>query len=260
VKSCIYRGGVRHRRFQPAENAFTYKIYMMYLDLDELPALFHGRWLWSADRPAPAWFRRRDYLGNPDTPLDEAVRALVEERTGSRPAGPIRLLTHLRYFGYCFNPVSFYYCFDPSDHHVDTIVAEITNTPWSERYSYVLDESINMAEVEKKKRYRFGKRFHVSPFMDMDMEYDWRFVEPGSELIAHMENYEKGSIVFDATMTLSRQEIDGLTLTKTLAFHPLMTWKVTAAIYWQALRLWWKKCPFYTHPSKRKIPEEAFRT
>lgn len=257
MKSCIYRGRVRHRRFQPVENMFSYWVYMMYIDLDELPTLFKGRWLWSAGPPAPAWFRRKDYLGDPEMLLGEAVRSLVEDRVGVRPRGPIRLLTHLRYFGYCFNPVSFYYCFDPSDRRVETIVAEITNTPWNERHSYVLSEAMNQSDSERKKRFQFAKHFHVSPFMDMDMAYDWRFVDPGKELVVHMENIEKGATIFDATMNLSRMEMTGRALAKTLAFHPIMTWKVIAAIHWQALRLWWKRAPFYVHPAKRQLTEEV---
>jgi DUF1365 family protein len=242
------------------KNVFSYWVYMMYIDLDELQGLFHGRWLWSARRFAPAWFRRADYLRPVDIPLEEAVRARVEERAGARPRGPIRLLTHLRYFGYCFNPVSFYYCFDPSDRVVETIVAEITNTPWSERYSYVLTEAMNLYASEKKKRFQFTKNFHVSPFLEMDMAYDWRFVAPGRQLVVHMENTEKGATVFDATMRLAREEIDGPALAKTLAFHPVMTWKVIAAIHWQALRLWWKRAPFYVHPSKRQLTKEVPHT
>ena len=231
-KSCIYTGHLRHRRFDPVENVFDYRLFMMYLDLDELPTLFEGHWLWSTNRPALARFRRDDYLGSPDMPLDEAVRSLVAERTAEKPRGPIRLLTHLRYFGYCFNPVSFYYCFDAEDEYVETIVAEINNTPWGERHSYVLAESMNTATLGKK-RYRFDKEFHVSPFMDMDMQYDWRFVEPGRELVVHMENVLKGSSFFDATLTLKRREITSASLAKVLAFYPLMTLKVIAAIHWQ---------------------------
>ena len=141
MRSCIYRGHVRHRRFTPVEHAFRYPLFMMYLDLDELPHVLDVHPLWSARRPAPAWFRRRDYHGDAAVPLDEAVRATVAEQTGSRPRGPIRLLTHLRYFGYCFNPVSFYYCFDEEDRRVETIVAEVNNTPWGERHCYVLPMS-----------------------------------------------------------------------------------------------------------------------
>ena len=116
---------------------------------------------------------------------------------------------------------------------------------------------MNLSKSGTKKHYQFKKHFHVSPFLDMDLDYDWRFVTPGQELVVHMGNLEKGSTVFDATMHLTRQEISGPALAKTLAFHPVMTWKVIAAIHWQALRLWWKRAPFYIHPSKRQLPEEV---
>jgi DUF1365 family protein len=256
IQSCIYLGRVRHRRFQPAEHAFSYRMFMMYLDLGEMPDLFDRYWLWSAKRPAPAWFRRSDHLGNPDIPLDEALRDLVGERTGTRPQGPVRLLTHLRYLGYCFNPVSFYYCFDASGQNLETIVAEVDNTPWGERHCYVLTEAMNTSQT-KKKRYQFDKQFHVSPFMSMEMQYDWRFAAPGPVLVAHLENLIRDKTLFDATLTLTRREITGSALTKVLAAHPLMTGKVMAAIYWQALRLWLKKNPVYTHPSKGNFEQEV---
>lgn len=158
MHSCLYDGWVRHRRFAPRAHAFRYRLFMAYLDLTELDRVFRGRWFWSTRRPALAWFRRADYLGDPSVPLDQAVRDCVERNTGVRPRGPIRLLTHLRYFGYVFNPVSFYYCFDTADTRVETIVAEITNTPWGERHAYVLS-----ARGEQPLRFRFGKAFHVSP-------------------------------------------------------------------------------------------------
>ena len=181
---------------------------------------------------------------------------MVEQRTGQRPNGPIRLLTHLRYFGYAFNPVSFYFCYDQADTQVKTIVAEVTNTPWDERHCYVLDESQNQAHTHKK-RYTFDKTFHVSPFMDMDMQYQWHFVEPGKQLSIHMENMRREQKVFDATMTLERKPITGSRLAQVLIRYPFMTGKVIAAIYFQALRLWLKRCPFYPHPAKRTSPTEV---
>src|SRR5205085_11847647 len=160
---------------------FSYRLCMVYVDLAELDEIFRRRWLWSVRRPALAWLRRADFIGDATQSIDSAVRERVAEQTGVRPAGPIRMLAHLRYFGVGFNPVTFYYCFDADDTHVESIVAEITNTPWNERHAYVLAN----AEQEggaRTLRYRFSKSFHVSPFMPMEMDYDWRFGAPGKSL------------------------------------------------------------------------------
>ena len=250
MNSCIYVGNVRHRRYSPATHAFTYRLFMMYLDLDELPTVFQNRWLWSIERGNLAFFTRRDHVGLPSIPLDQSVRQLVEAKTGLRPAGPIRLLTHLRYFGYVFNPVSFYFCYDRRGRHVESIVAEITNTPWGERHCYVLGPDDNRAGGSKK-RYQFDKAFHISPFMDMTVAYDWRFTEPTSQLIIHMENLREGRPFFDATMKLERLELSGSSLARMLAQYPLMTVKVISAIHWQALKLWVKGVPIFGHPSKK---------
>ncbi len=249
MHSALYLGHVRHRRFAPRGHAFAYRIFMAYLDLTELDTVFKDRWLWSTTRPALAWFRRADFLGDPAIPLDRSIRDLVERETGTRPPGPIRLLTHLRYFGYCFNPVSFYYCFDAGGERVHTIVAEITNTPWNERHAYVLDEHLNQG-LGSAKRYRFDKAFHVSPFMGMAMDYDWRFNTPGKTLAVHMEDRNDGTTIFDATLELERREIGTATLAHALVAFPLITVKVIGAIYWQALRLWLARVPFHAHPAK----------
>jgi len=175
------------------------------------------------------------------------VRDLVTMRTGARPTGPIRLLTHLRFFGYSFNPVSFYYCFDEADSRVETIVAEITNTPWKERHAYVLPVT-SSEPSEVAWRFRFEKQFHVSPFMPMDMRYDWRFSAPGNGLYVHMENWRDGRSAFDATLSLKREEIGSASLARALTGFPLITTQVTSLIYWQALKLWWKGTPFVAHP------------
>ncbi|MDP9084520.1 MAG: DUF1365 domain-containing protein, partial [Pseudomonadota bacterium] len=185
MNSRIYKGWVRHRRAAPRPHRFRYRMFMLYIDLAELPHLFARTPFWSSNRPAPAWFNRRDYLGPPDVPLEQAVCDLVESRTGARPTGPIRLLTHLRYFGYCMNPVSFYYCFGRAGDAVETIVAEITNTPWGERHQYVLPVE---AAADGIKRFEFDKDFHVSPFMPLDMRYRWCFSTPARHLIVNMQN------------------------------------------------------------------------
>ncbi len=249
MNSCIYAGRVRHRRYHPVPHSFCYRLFMLYLDLEELPLLFKDRWLWSVDRPNVVSFRRTDHIGNPAISLDQSIRGLVEAETGRRPSGPIRLLTHPRYFGYVFNPASFYFCYDAPDHHVDSIVAEITNTPWGERHCYVLGPQGNPGQ-EKRKRYRLDKVFHISPFIDMNVVYDWRFTEPASQLAIHMENLKAGQPFFDATMVLRRREVSGAALARVLVEYPLMTVTVIGAIYWQALRLWAKGVPFHPHPEK----------
>lgn len=256
MKSALYTGWIQHRRFGPAKNAFRYRIFMSYLDLAELPRVFERRWFWSARRPAPAWFRRADFLGPADVPLDEAVRNLVFERTGLWPRGPIRLLTHLRHFGYSFNPVSFYYLYDATDSRVETIVAEITNTPWKQRHAYVLPVAKAARAGRNAWRFGFQKEFHVSPFLPMDMHYDWCFGAPGDGLHVHMENWRDGEAHFDATLNLKREEMTAGSLARALLLFPLVTLEVSALIYWQALKLLWKRTPFHAHPQSRHPDNE----
>jgi DUF1365 family protein len=233
---------------------FQYRLFFMFLDLEELPTLFDIHPLWSYQRWNVAYFRRKDHFGDSSVTMDTAVRDLVQTHLGKRPAGPIRLLTHLRYFGYCFNPASFYYCYDASDMRVETIVVEIHNTPWGERHCYVFGDNQNEHPVDHWRRYRFNKIFHVSPFIDMDIQYDWRFRVPGDIIRVHMIDIEKDKKLFDASLMLKRQPISHKELTRVLLKYPLMTMKVTTMIHFQALRLLLKNTPFFTHPKKRSLP------
>jgi DUF1365 family protein len=182
--------------------------------------------------------------------LDQAVRNLVERETGVRPCGSIRLLTRLRSLGEGFNPVSFYYCYDACGERIETILAEITNTPWNERHTYVLSARDSRSDG-KHLCFSFDKRFHVSPFMPMDIDYDWRFSRPDERIVVHMENRRRSELLFDATLTLTRNEINGKNLAIALAIHQWTRLLVLAAIHWQALRLWCKRVPYFTHPGKR---------
>ena len=252
MNSCIYEGWVGHKRYAPAVHQFRYRLAMLYLDLSELDTVFQGRWLWATRRPSVARFRRRDYLGDPQLSLDTAVREFISEQTSQEASGPIRLLTHPRYFGYGMNPVSFYYCFDAQDQRVEWIVAEVTNTPWGESHCYLLD-----GDGRVDGRPDLEKAFHVSPFMPMDMHYRWRLNHPGEELSVAIENYREGQRVFDAALNLQRRSLNTWNLTRVLLRFPFMTAQITALIYWQALRLWWKGCPFYPHPRQASPASNA---
>jgi DUF1365 family protein len=256
--SRLYVGQVKHQRYTPAAHAFRYRLFMLYLDLDELPTLFDNYWLWSSRRRALAHFSREDHLGDKTSDLASAVRAYVEEGCGIKLKGPIRLLTNLRYFGYGFNPVSFYYCFNESGDSVEVIVAEVNNTPWGEQYCYLLPEAHNEGSAATK-RFLLDKRFHVSPFMDMNIDYDWRFKTPADKLLVHMKNYQQGEKLFDATLSLKQQPINGINLAFVLLYYPLMTLKIITAIHYQALRLFLKKVPFYPHPDKQEAPSPVRR-
>jgi len=252
--SAIYEGRVEHERTGPRRHAFRNRLFLMYLDLDELPELFRGRWLWSVGRPNLVWFRRADYLGPPERELREAVLDRVEEELGRRPRGPVRMLSHLRTLGYVFNPVTFYYCHgDGEGEPLEAVVAEITNTPWRERHAYVLDVRAGEAAPEDggSWTWRFDKDFHVSPFHDMDQRYEWRFGLPGEWLEVGMTSREDGRAVFHAGLSCQRREITTRSLAAALLRHPLLTLRVHLAIYLQAARLFLKRTPFFVHPSKR---------
>lgn len=239
-QSAIYLGRISHTRFVPRPHAFSYRLYMLYLDLDELPTLSFSPLL-GVESARPLSFRRRDYLGGPDQPLKTAVLDEVEQALGKRPKGPVRVLTQVRAFGYVFNPVSFYYCFDGEG--LVAVVAEITNTPWGERHRYVLPAEDQGAKA------RFAKAFHVSPFFPMQQTYDWSFSAPGERLGVAMRNEQDGHTAFRARLALVRRPLSFSQLAWIAVALPLMSWRIHAAIYLQALKLWSKRTPFFAHPA-----------
>lgn len=258
LASAIYEGRLRHRRRTPKVHEFSYRVYMVYLDLAEAETALGSSWLTSARGRALFSFRRGDYLGDPGQSLDTSVRALVESRLGRRPAGPIRLLTNLACFGTNFNPVSFYYCFAADGENLEAIVADIVNTPWGERYAYVM--ACDQADERRGETFGFAlaKDFHVSPFFPMAQQYAWKFLQPGPKLLVHMENYQEGDKVFDATLSLERgASLSPRSLLACQLRHPLMGLRVLYWIYRQAAALYLKKIPFIPHPSKQAavLPE-----
>jgi DUF1365 family protein len=249
--SAIYTGTVRHRRFSPKQHAFEYDVFMVYLDTREIETIFSLSKFWSLKKFAPVQFKRSDFhidkkhIGKNNLPdIDESVRNSLQEKLGVRPTGPIRMLVNLRYWGFNMNPISTYYCFDESGENVIAILAEVHNTPWNERHAYVLTGD-NFA---KKQKINFAKEFHVSPFNPIAMDYRWHSTTPNETLALHLENWQDDAKVMDATMTLAREAITARSMNKILIRFPWMTVKVVSAIYWQAVKLWWKGVPIFNHP------------
>lgn len=234
MKSALYHGTVRHRRFAERERSFQHGLAMAYIDLDELPSLLGGRLV--ARTPGLVRFRRSDYFGT--GPLDEAIR----ERVGTD--GPIRVLTQLRSFGHCFNPVSFYYCFDRSE-RLQALLAEVTNTPWGERQSYVLTRGDLRGGVLRGES---EKLLHVSPFFGMDQRYEWRVAEPGRTLAVHIESHERGRRVFDATLSLERRELTRGSLAAMAARYPFATLRILTLIYGHAAAIRMRGIRMRPHP------------
>ncbi|HEY6939863.1 DUF1365 domain-containing protein [Dokdonella sp.] len=250
LASCVYEGVVRHRRHAPSPYAFRHRMAQLFLDLDELDRVFDDRWFWSTRHANLAQFRRSDYLAPTDIPLAEAVRRRIAAHGFAPPQGAIRVLTHLRYFGHVFNPVSLYYCHDDAG-ALEVVLAEITNTPWRERHAYVLP----VADAERRGRalrWEFDKRFHVSPFLPLDRRYHWTFTPPDADLRVRMDVVRDGQREFDADLALRRRSLDGRSLARVLVRYPAMTVQVLGAIHWHALRLWLKRNPVYDHPTQSR--------
>lgn len=244
-RSAIYEGVVVHRRRAPVEHLVRARLFLMYLDLGELPALFDGHPLWSARGRAVARFRRADYLGDPAVPLDVAVRDLVEQRLGRRPAGPVRMLAHLRYLGHCFNPVTIYWCFAPGGERVEAVVAEVTNTPWGERHAYVAAAT---GKADAMLESRHAKAMHVSPLLPMDLEYRWRVSDPGARIDVAIDCLRGDEPLLQARLALRRRALTRASLTRVLLRHPALTLRALGQIYAHALRLRLKGARWHARP------------
>jgi DUF1365 family protein len=247
-RPALYTGIVHHRRLHPRAHSFSYPINFAFLDIDRIPELCGISPLLSHNRLNWASFHDADHLGDPSLPLRERLRIDAARQGVELPTGPVFLLALLRYAGYCFNPVSYFYCYD-EEGNLARICAEVCNTPWNERHTYWMDPTIQHVG-QGGRSFDVVKAFHVSPFMAMDCRYRWAFTDPGDSLKVHIAEYGHDVFFFDADLELMRQDWNGFVLLKSLIRFPLQTLGVIVAIHWEAFRLWIKRVPVYTHPKK----------
>lgn len=247
MESALYVGQLRHRRFSPKFHAFEYPVFLSLLDVDEIPALMSRSRLSSYSRWNVLSYFEHDHFGDQTKNLRTRIEGDAKKHGVALPDGKIFLLTHLRYFGYVFNPVSFFYFYDGAG-KLRQMMAEVNNT-FGERHNYWLTAE-NECTSGAGRRYQSEKRMHVSPFMGMDLEYDWIFTEPGDRLVAHMNTVQSGRPFFDATLQLTRREWTAAEVRRVVAAYPFMTARVIGAIHWEALKLWLKRVPVFTHPKK----------
>ncbi|MDX1619685.1 MAG: DUF1365 domain-containing protein [Nitriliruptorales bacterium] len=246
-RSRLLEGTVRHRRHEPREHAFHYGLYHVLLDLDELDRLdseLHG---FGHNRPAPTSFHDADHLDDTDESVRNKLARWVASQGRELPAGRVLLWTNLRVLGYVFNPVSWYFCYSPDD-ELELVVAEVNNT-FGERYCYLLDDlSWDRGALQAQR----AKRFHVSPFLPVDgLDYTFRFRPPDGDktVVAHMDVHEPdGQRVFDATLAERPEPLTTRSLWGAVVRHPLVTVMTIVRIYWQALKLWGKRVPFFSKP------------
>ncbi|WP_299262807.1 DUF1365 domain-containing protein [uncultured Psychrosphaera sp.] len=283
MKSSIYVGQVRHRRFTPKVNRFGYSLYMLALDVDEVSkpkfnlGVFGTRWL------HPLRFNQKDYLKEQHvkkgflkkahikstdktdlTPLKQRITEKVKQLDGNYQIEKVVMLVQVRCFGLYFSPANFYFCYDAQG-VCNCMLAEVSNTPWNQRHYYLIDLN---DRLENGDLLPTEKEFHVSPFMEIDMEYIWRIKQPSETsdaLTIHIENHnldssvdknadknEQDSKVFDATLSLKKKPLNKTQLIKVLLGFPIMTLNIVLLIYWQAIKLFVKRVPFVSYQARKK--------
>ena len=267
IASRLYACRVLHERMVPKRHRFSYRVFYLAIDLDELEVLGRGLPLFSVNARNVFSLRESDYLPTGE-PLHNGVGPVAGALPG--PGGTLKqrvlatcaargvalgddarvtLVTLPRIFGYAFNPVSFYLCRDASGAR-RCAIAEVTNT-YREMKAYFLPQVQGRAGLPVF-RARMPKHFYVSPFSGLEVEFDFEVREPGRTLAVKIDDFEGGRRTLHSTLTGEARPLTGRTLAACLVRYPLLTARVIALIHWQALRLWLKRVP---HFSKASQPE-----
>jgi uncharacterized protein len=242
TRSGLYVGRVAHRRLRPRRHALRYRTFALLIDLDELPALDRRLRLFSHNRVNLFSFYDRDH-GSGSTPLRDWVEACAREAGLGLDGGPIRLLTMPRILGYVFNPISVYFCHDRAG-GLRAILYEVNNT-FGQRHSYFIAVE---PDGQTPVRQSCAKEFFVSPFMAMDMTYDFAVHPPGETVSIAVVERDRDGVMLTATQTQARVELTDAALARVFFSHPLLTLKVVLGIHLEALALWLKGMRLQVRP------------
>jgi DUF1365 family protein len=240
-RSRLAEGSVSHRRLEGPAHAFRYGVFMALLDLDEVPELDRSLRLFGRGRGRRLLsFRDEDHFDGSPHGLRASLEAVVRAAGHEPPGGRVLVLTNCRVLGYVFNPVSFFYCHDEDD-RLALVVAEVNNT-FGDRHSYVLP-------VESGYEWRRKKVMHVSPFNRPDAgTYRFTAPPPADRIEIGIDLLRAGTAAVAARLSLVTRPFTDAAIARALVRFPFVTAKVTAAIHWEALRLWWKGAPYFPRP------------
>jgi len=236
VNSCLYQSRVAHARLAPSRHSFEYSVFYCLIDLDELQQLARNSRLFGVNRPALYSFNETDHLeSSPGQLKTDVIRWLGKQDVSLPDDCRIRLLTLPRFMGYVFNPVSFYYCHDGNDNLI-CAVAEVGNT-FGEKKLYLLPASDRTSQTAIA---RLPKEFYVSPFSDLDVEFEFELPAPDKSLTARVDDFANGEKVLVTSLSGQRRPLTTRDLLALTAVCPAVTAKVILLIHWQAFLLWFK--------------------